>query len=320
MKNFFRILAILAVLFVMPSCDKSGQTPDSPLHEKPQPKPEPVQPSRGLSILFIGNSFTMDSVSHLPGMLSAAGIKDVHMVHMYYGGRLVQQYYQGWKTSSDYTKYECGPGSTVWTTTKNQNLSQVAAGKQWDIVVIQEHTGSKYAWAWNDAAKANFEGLIKCVKDCQNKTPKFYYLLSQAYQDNEKIGNGSKPNVTWTDHKGMWEVVAAFGKKVMVSLPFDGIISTGAMLENLRTTSLNNDLGLTRDGYHMDNGLARYGASCTIFETIFTPIYNITLDKNTYRYNVNAVGTTPVTDANAPVALEAARQAIKYPYTIIKIN
>ena len=30
-----------------------------------------------LSILFIGNSFTIDAVTHLPGLLDAAGIKNV---------------------------------------------------------------------------------------------------------------------------------------------------------------------------------------------------------------------------------------------------
>ena len=89
-----------------------------------------------LSVLFIGNSFTMDAVTHLPGMLSAAGIKKVHMVHMYYGGRPVSQYLKGWETFSDYTMYECMPGSNVWTETKNTNLSQVASSKKWDVVTL----------------------------------------------------------------------------------------------------------------------------------------------------------------------------------------
>ena len=123
------------------------------------------------------------------------------------------------------------------------------------------------------------------------------------------------PNVTWTDHAGRWGVVSAFGKNVMLNIPFDGIISTGAMLENLRTTSCNNKKGLTRDGYHMDKGLACYGASCTVFETLITPVYDVKLDKNRYRSSDG----TPVTDANAPIALEAARLAIANPYTIMSM-
>ena len=119
----------------------------------------------------------------------------------------------------------------------------------------------------------------------------------------------------------MWTVIAAQGKTAVETCGFDGVISTGAMLQNLRTTSLNNSLGLTRDGYHMDFGLSRYGASCTVFETVIGPYHgNVTLDGNSYRYNQSSTEdgswTTPVTDATAPVALQAARYAIEKPYEV----
>ena len=323
-RRLMNIMVVLAMMFV--SCEKP-QIEDEPLHVVPEEIPEvPKEPEDDgiLSILFIGNSFTMDAVTHLPGMLQAAGINDVHMVHMYYGGRIISQYYEGWETSSDYTRYECKPGESKWTTTKNMNLKAITESKQWDVVVLQEHTGSKFAWKWDSAALGNFSGLLQCVKSAQKEEPKFYYILSQAYQDMTKIGKGSRPSATWTDHVGMWNVVAAFGKSAMETFKFEAVISTGAMLENLRTTSLNNGMGLTRDGYHMDNGLARYGASCAVFESIVTPRYNLTLDKNTYRYDVTNTTsgkyTTPVTDASAPVALQAARYAMADPYRITDMS
>ena len=274
-----------------------------------------------LSILFIGNSFTIDAVTHLPGLLAAAGIKNVHMIHMYYGGRPVSQYNKGWDTFSDYTLYECLPGSNVWTTTSDANLAEVAARKKWDIVTIQEHTGDAAAWTWNTTAQNNIQGLMDKVKAAQgDNVPKFYYILSQAYSDMAKIGNASKPSITWVDHEGMWNVIAPFGRKVMENIPFDGIISTGVMLENLRTSAINNSKYLTRDGFHMDKGIACYGASCTVFETLITPIYNVSLSGNTYTYNVSDANTTPVTTAHAPVAREAAKYAVMSPYVVKKMN
>ena len=289
-----------------------------------EPEPGPGVEA-DLSILFIGNSFTMDAVTHLPGMLKAAGIENVHMIHMYYGGRLVSQYYSGWESSSDYKLYECLPGSTSWTTTSNANLAEVAGRKKWDIVTIQEHTGNAAAWKWNATSMRDMSGLVNKVKGAQgSNVPKFFYILSQAYFNMDKIGSGSKPSMTWSDQAGMWEVIAAFGKNVMSNVAFDGIISTGAMLQNLRSSSLDNDMNLTRDGYHMDNGIARYGASCAVFESIFTPHFNVTLDGNTYRYNVSNTSsssyTTPVTDLNAPVALQAARYAIQNPYVVTDMS
>lgn len=321
-----KLISILVLATVMSSaCDKP-QAEDNLLPEMPEIPQEPQDPEDDglLSILFIGNSFTMDSVTHLPGMIQAAGINNIHMVHMYYGGRLVSQYYKGWETSSDYTRYECRPGESRWTSTKGMNLKAIAGSKEWDVVVIQEHTGNKDAWDWNSAALGNFSGLLQCIRSSQEKEPEFYYILSQAYWDMSKIAKASQPSMTWTDRIGMWNVLSVFGKNAMATFRFDGLISTGAMLENLRTSSYNNSMGLTRDGYHMDNGLARYGASCTVFESIITPRYEITLDKNVYRYDVsdNTSGkiTTPVTDASAAVALQAARYAMSAPYGITDMS
>ena len=314
MKKHLKLLLLVFAAFVL----SSACTEKAPITELPPPSDPSVETTDSeLSILYIGNSFTMDAVTHLPGLISSAGLKKIHIIHMYYGGRLVQQYNTGWETSNDYTGYECKPGNAAFTTFKGKTLKEVASSKDWDIVTIQEHTGSKFAWTWNTTQKSHFTELIEKVKSTQKKEPKFYYILSQAYQDNSKIGSGSMPQVTWTDHIGMWKVVAAFGQKVMTDIPFDGIISTGAMLENLRTTSLNNNMGLTRDGYHMDKGLACYGASCTVFETLISPVYNVKLDDNRYRSSSEG---TAVTDANAPVALQVARNAIKNPYTIVNMS
>ena len=97
------------------------------------------------------------------------------------------------------------------------------------------------------------------------------------------------------------------------------------MLQNLRTSSLNNSNGLTRDGYHMDYGISRYGASCTVFETVIGPFNgNIKLDNNTFRYSKSSTTdgswSTPVTDASAPIALQAARYAIANPYVVTSMK
>ena len=299
-KTLLFLVALSLLLTGLVSC---GEKVDNPSDQNSSGNSQ-----EELSILFIGNSFTVDAVSHLPGLLDAAGIKKVHMIHMYYGGRPVSQYNKGWDTFSDYTLYECLPGSNVWTTTPNANLAEVAGRKKWDIVTIQEHTGDAAAWTWNETAKNNIQGLMDKVK------------AAQGDSDMSKIGNASKPSITWTDHEGMWNVIVAFGRKVMENIPFDGIISTGVMLENLRTSAINNSKYLTRDGFHMDSGIACYGASCVVFETLITPKYNVQLSGNAYTYDVSNANTTPVTTANAPVAREAAKYAVMSPYVVKKMN
>jgi hypothetical protein len=67
----------------------------------------------------------------------------------------------------------------------------------------------------------------------------------------------------------------------------------------------------------MDYGIARYGASCTVFETVIGPFNgNVKLDGNSYRTSGDSEGTTAITDKRAPIALKAARYAIEKPYEV----
>ncbi|MGN1046485.1 MAG: DUF4886 domain-containing protein, partial [Candidatus Cryptobacteroides sp.] len=140
-------------------------------------------PDADLRILFIGNSFTKDAVEHLPGILEAAATgKKIQLTHMYYGGRTIPEYYDGWDSKSDYKCYQCAPGASSWTeATEAYTLKQIASATRWDIVTIQEHTGNKAAWIWDDTEKTAITGLVNYIKETQETAPKFWYVMSQAY-------------------------------------------------------------------------------------------------------------------------------------------
>jgi len=274
-----------------------------------------------IRILFIGNSFTRDAVYHLPGMIKAAGTDEkIVLTHMYYGGRTAQNYYKNWSKNRDFDCYVALPGADDWTKDKTgatSTLAEMAARTDWDMVVVQEHTGNQTSWYWTTDEKTALQGIIDYAKAARpGNTPKVYYVMSQAYLDLTKAGS----NQCFTNEAEMYDVITAQARKVMDETDFDGIISTGTMLQNLRTSSLNDDLHLTRDGFHMNLGISRYGAACTVFESIITPLTGKNLDGNSYRYASDDEITIPVTDENAPIALAAARAAILNPYEITTIN
>ena len=286
---------------------------------------EPELPSESnakLKILFIGNSFTKDAVEHLPGMLAAAGIKDIKLYHMYYGGRRIFEYTNGYTTSVDYHCYRCENGATSWTDVTGHSLHEIVASDKWDIVTVQEHTGRAVAWDWTESQRAAVQGLVDKVKaDCPEKTPDLYFIMSQAYHDMNKIATADRGQKNFTTTEEMYNVIVSMTKKLMDDVPFKDVIATGTCLQNLRTSSLNNSMCLTRDGYHMDKGISRYAAACMMFEKLISPSFdNVKLDGNSYRYGVsdetNGSYSTPVTDANAPIALQAARYALEKPYVV----
>ena len=287
---------------------------------------KPAESNAKLKILFIGNSFTKDAVEHLPGLLAAAGIKDIKLYHMYFGGRRVYEYNDGYNTSVDYHCYRCENGATSWTDVTGHSLHEIVSSDKWDIVTIQEHTGRAVAWDWTASQKVAFQGLVDKVKaDCPDKTPDFYFIMSQAYHDMNKIATADRGQKNFTTTEEMYEVIVSMTKKLMADIPFKDVIATGTCLQNLRTSALNNEMCLTRDGYHMDYGISRYAAACMMFEKLISPSFdNVKLDGNGYRYanssTTSGSYSTPVTDANAPVALQAARYALQTPYQVTSMK
>ncbi len=287
---------------------------------------DPVGPEPTLRILCIGNSFTKDAVEHLPKMIAAAGIKAVKIVHMYYGGRIIPEYYNGYATVSDYTCYTLYPDTDVWVSSKGQTLQQAVKSDKWDIVTLQEHTGNYRAWSWTDEEKNSIVGMIDYIKADQGGTkPRIEYIMSQAYFNMGKIGSGSVPYKNFTTQDEMFEVIVAQAKKVLDETEVDEIIPTGTVLQNLRTSSLDNEMDLTRDGYHMDYGISRYAAACAVFEMLVSPAFDgIKLDDNSFRYDVSDTSSTaystPVTDVNRLTALAAARYAIAKPFEVTDMS
>jgi hypothetical protein len=284
-----------------------------------------VEPT--LRILFIGNSFTADAVEHLPGIVAAAGVNSLKMGFTYYGGRTITEHNANYATP-EYVYWKCTPGMTSWTKISGYSIKDAVLEEPWDIVSIQEHTGRADAWNWTTTEKAAIEGLINKVKADRTSAPQIVYIMSQAYGNPDVMGSYSASGPltnNFTSQAAMFEAITTQGRKVLDETQVEEIIATGTVLQNLRSSSLNTPYDLTRDGYHMDYGLSRYAASCAVFESIISPHFgNIKLDNNSFRYDISNTTagsyTTPVTDANAPTALQAARSAITQPFTVTPMN
>jgi hypothetical protein len=146
--------------------------------------------------------------------------------------------------------------------------------------------------------------------------------MSQTYSN----GSNVLTNYFSNSRDKMFETTTTVVKQLMANTGIDIVISSGATLENLRTTSLNVDNGmqLTRDSYHMDYGISRYAAACAVFETLITPTIGVKTSSCTYRYTTSNTTSgsysTPVTDANAPIAQRAASAAVATPFVVTDLS
>lgn len=278
-----------------------------------------------LNILFIGNSFTVDATEHLPGLLYSAGVKNVNMTRVYHGGYTLPEYYANFSTANICARYDYTAGSSSWSgnSTLDDTPADALASRTWDIIVIQEHTGRSEAWSWPGVLQAPVEGLRDMFYDAQpNHRPTVVYLMSQTYSN----GSNVLTNYFSNSRDKMFETTTTVVKQLMANTGIDIVISSGATLENLRTTSLNVDNGmqLTRDSYHMDYGISRYAAACAVFETLITPTIGVKTSSCTYRYTTSNTTSgsysTPVTDANAPIAQRAASAAVAAPFVVTDLS
>lgn len=287
-----------------------------------------------IRILFIGNSFTLDATEHLPGILTAAGITNVSMERAYHGAYTLSSYYTNFSITNVAHRNSWKSGQSGWQGGNNYNsynssLDAFFDGTPYDIIVLQEATGStdSYANVTGGTSANGINGTKNLISKVLSKQPSqkpyLVYMMTQA--QTAGYPNNSKEIHTYFggDQAKMYASIVAHAKAIMEQCDFAQIVSTGTMLQNLRTSAINTDKtrDMTRgDGKHMDQGISRYGAACTVFESIIGPCVDKTMDGNSYRYTATNNLATTVTDDNAPYALQAARYAIEKPYEVTDMS
>ena len=286
----------------------------------------PLPKDRGLlKVLFVGNSFNVDATAHLPGILAADGTRRVLMGRVYHGGCTLPQYDDNYE-ASDFCSYRVWrPGESDWDGDEeyDTNLKFAVEAEEWDIVTFMEYTGNSCCWSWTEEEKGHINSLIdKVFAAHPEKRPTVMFMLTQTFAATSDL-------VTTyfdADQMKMYETITSFARSVLEDTCIDDVIATGTCIQNLRTSSLNDDpvQDLSRDGFHLDYGVSRYAAACTVFYTIFEPCLGLDLSGNTYRYDVKLEHSTahsiPVTDENVEICRYAARAAADQPLTLTDMS
>lgn len=176
--------------------------------------------------------------------------------------------------------------------------------------------------AFDGTERGAISGLCDYIQQAQPlDRPTIGYIMAQAYG----AYHSHYPKY-FANQQAMFEAIVAQVRKITAQTCIDIVIPSGTSLQNLRTSSLNRDNGmdLTRDSYHMDYGISRYAAAATVFRTLVTPCTGVSVEGNGYRYSTSSTSTTgystPVTDANAPVAIRAALEACRTPYAVTDMS
>lgn len=279
----------------------------------------------GLKVLDIGNSYTDDATAMLPLIANASGtdLSDMCLYKAVRGAGSFKNWYDRYYDRDNHSYYikkilgginaniNTGSGEG----TDGTLFGEALENETWDIIIIHQYSRyAPYYAEWGTTSNGGYlNELLSLIKEKQPQAA-IGFLLIHSYWD-EYSGNKEKSSYE------RWRLIANSVKQLYEDYDIDFVIPYGTAVENLRSSSLNNEYDFTKDGSHCGLGLCRYTAACCYYEALIAPRSGISVLGNTARYDAsNAESQYPaisVTDENALIAQKAAVLANTYWYECI---
>lgn len=227
-----------------------------------EPEETPYAADDKLKILAIGNSFSEDAMEYLYNIATHSGLDkdDVVLGNLHIGGGTMQQHWEA-SQNGDAQTLQLRRGSNTMTTL-SRTLQSAVAYTDWDIITLQQASGSSGMADTYEPYLSNLIGLVE--ENAVNPNVKLGWHMTWAYQQDSTHEEFPKYG---SDQMTMYNaIVNAVNEKVLPTGKFDFVIPSGTAVQNMRT-SFTGDM-LTRDGYHMGFVLGRYIVGMTWFRAI----------------------------------------------------
>lgn len=250
-----------------------------------------------LKLLFVGNSFAVDTTEHAANIALALGIKNVKLGTLYVGGCSIDMHHNHAYNDMPVYKYYVNEGEG-WSCTPDFKISDAIKSDDWDWIAIQHGTknGSRYT---SPECYEKLDSLIDYIKALAPDAKLAFnmtWLGEPTREHHEIISYGG-------DMKRMWEELCKVKREVILTNPrIDKFIPTGTAVENARTSQIGI---LTRDGYHMSYDKGRFIAALSLISTIAD-------------LDVTEIAWAPegVDEYAVSVAIESVRNARAYPLEV----
>lgn len=266
---------------------------------KQQSKEEEITCDK-ISILSIGNSFSVDGMQYIYQIAEDLGVKEITLGNLFIGGCSLETHLSNAKNdSAAYTYFENNANTNgVWKSTSNVEISTAVTSREWDYVLFQQASGySGVSDTYDD-----LEPLIEIVKPlCPKST--FGWHMTWAYQNDSTHSQFS----TYDNNQATMysSIVEAVKKKVLTNKNIAIVIPCGTAIQNARTSVLGDTL--TRDGFHLSFGVGRYIASLTYVATLTK------LDISNVKYVPDNV-----TEQEKSIAIESVKNALSSSFKVTK--
>ncbi len=220
-----------------------------------QVKTETIPAKKTISILAVGNSFSVNAMQYLWEILDSAGFEEVVLGNLFIGGCSLEQHWSNlFHNKPVYTYYYNDSGQ--WKTSNAATAEQALQSRQWDIVTLQQASH----FSGQPDSYETLERIQGAVKSYQPDA-KLYWHMTWAYHpdtSNANFVNYAKDQMTMYN-----AIVDAVKQKIHPNALFEGVIPAGTAIQNMRNCAIGDNMTIP-DGFHLNNlgcyavGLAWY--------------------------------------------------------------
>ncbi len=214
-----------------------------------------------LKILFVGNSFAVDTMEYVADIALSFGVKEVKLGVLYVGGCSIDMHYDHASNDVPAYKYYVNVGSG-WTCNPDYKISDAEKSDDWDWIAIQHGTKGESRYTSVECYE-KLDALIDYIKERAHEHTRIAFnmtWLGEPYKEHHEIISYGG------DMKLMREKLVEVKKAVILpNGKIDKFIPTGTAIENARTSQIGT---LTRDGYHLTMDKGRFIAGLALFAAI----------------------------------------------------
>ena len=247
-----------------------------------------------LKILCIGNSFSVDSMEYLYGILKDMGVENIKLGNLTISGCSLNMHLSNAKNDTADYLYSVNTHGT-WTTTPENVLSKVVKSDNWDYISIQQASH-------DSGMSGTYRRLPDFIELLQPMCPEAQLVWNMTWAYQQDATHEAFPKYD-SDQITMYQMIASsVHEKVLGDAAMQLVIPCGTAIQNARAGWLGDTL--TRDGFHLSN-TGRYIAALTFAHALTgKSIENVT-------YLPEGVPA-----AEKELAIEAAMLAVQKPFEI----
>ena len=220
-----------------------------------------------VNILWLGNSYSEDSLAYLNAFIEASGV-DTSRIAVYnrvQGGGTILDWINNINTNDLVTLRRVA--GTAGTETMYGRYQVLISNTPWDVIVVQEASDNYLNYESWGGDLSTIVGLYR--RYCSNQNVSFAWLQSWAWASDYGVAPHGVDR---------YNAIIDVTKKMVLNNGINVIIPTGTAIQNARqvtTPIINGGKELTRDGTHLQFGVGRYISAGTFFYSILSPILNL---------------------------------------------